>query len=319
VNLSGKRAAVLTAIFAFASVSCGGGRDASSLPKSGANQPKLFWTDPQRKVCLVLSVAGPKGVAHLGAIEAVKKSRGGVDCVVGTSFGAIAGSIYATAPLENTPERFERFVDAYVEQTRKDKKDGALDEAVALGALGALTGGLGWIVLGVGVGATDGESQVKEVTQARFAAVMDRFYGHAAMERLPVPFATLYQAREDLSYRTQLVSSGNVAQAVSASAANPFLFQDIELNSAQTMDPGLDPIAAVPVEDACRIHPDAALIVVNLTGHPFVFSGAMPCPLLDVPVLLPQANVHAMMRGAEFDSYVKAGFDVTAQALARSP
>jgi predicted acylesterase/phospholipase RssA len=318
VNLSCRGVVVLAAMLAIAATSCGRGSDASGTPKSGASQLKPFWTDPQRKVCLVLSVGGPSGVAHLGAIEAVKKARGGVDCVVGTSFGAIAGSIYATAPLESAPERFERFIDAYLDQTRKDKEDGAVDGAIVLGALGALTGGVGLLV-GLGAGAGLGADNVNDTDRVRFAAVMDRFYGHAALERLPIHFATLYQVQARFGYRMQAASAGNVAQGVSASAANPFLFQDVDVHTAQTIDPGSDRIAAVPVEAACQLYPDAALIVVNVTDQPIFFTGIMPCPVLDVRVPLQQAGVQAMMRGPEFELYVRAGFDAAAQALARNP
>ena len=114
------RSLACLAISALLLMSCGGPATGSGFTANAA--PPRFWTNPSTKVCLVLSVAGPRGVAHLGAIEAVKSARGGVSCVIGTSFGAVAGSMYATAPKENAVERFHRFVDTYVEETRREKE-----------------------------------------------------------------------------------------------------------------------------------------------------------------------------------------------------
>ena len=185
---------------------------------------------------------------------------------------------------------------------------------LVLGLLGALTGGAG-LVLGAGVGVGIGAQSVNEADRARFTAVLDRFYGQAQIERLDL-FATLYQARSDFGYRMQFASSGDVAWAVTASAANPFMFQDVDVRTATTIDPGSDRVAAVPVEEACRLYPDAALLVVNLTDQPAFFSSAMRCPTLEVRVPMPQGTAKTMMRGPEFDSYMLAGFNETLKVLA---
>src|SRR5580765_7324116 len=47
------------------------------------------------KVCLVLSGGGARGAAHVGVIEALEKLHIPIDCIVGTSMGAIVGGLYA--------------------------------------------------------------------------------------------------------------------------------------------------------------------------------------------------------------------------------
>jgi len=47
------------------------------------------------KICLVLSGGGARGAAHVGVIEALEKLRIPVDCIAGTSMGAIVGGLYA--------------------------------------------------------------------------------------------------------------------------------------------------------------------------------------------------------------------------------
>ena len=47
------------------------------------------------KTCLVLSGGGARGLAHIGALEALQQLRIPIDCIAGTSMGAIIGGLYA--------------------------------------------------------------------------------------------------------------------------------------------------------------------------------------------------------------------------------
>src|SRR5258708_25408012 len=84
-----------------------------------AHKPPRF--DPKaRKTCLVLSVGGAKGVAHLGAIAAVKQAGLHVECVVGNSMGSLVGGLYATAPEQDTTQRFRHLAEADVSASNGD-------------------------------------------------------------------------------------------------------------------------------------------------------------------------------------------------------
>ncbi|HET7369250.1 MAG TPA: patatin-like phospholipase family protein [Gammaproteobacteria bacterium] len=48
------------------------------------------------KVCLVLSGGGARGAAHVGVLEVLEALHVPVDCIVGTSMGAIIGGLYAS-------------------------------------------------------------------------------------------------------------------------------------------------------------------------------------------------------------------------------
>lgn len=60
-----------------------------------------------REHCLVLPAGGPAGVAHLGAIEALREARVPIACVVGTSMGAVVGALYASSPQADTTARVD--------------------------------------------------------------------------------------------------------------------------------------------------------------------------------------------------------------------
>lgn len=278
--------------------------------------PPIVAQSAPQKTCLVLSVAGLRGPAHFGAIEAVKAAGIKVDCVVGTSFGAVAGSMFVTSPDENVGERYLRFVDAYVEQTKRDKGDGAASGALLLGALaGLLTGGAG-LILGAAVGGAAGAESVNERDRLRFVNVLNAYYGGANIESSRLPFATLFQQPSGTGLQMITATHGNLAAAVGNSSANPFIFQDVNCRSGQALDPGGDRVAAVPVEDACRLAPGARLIAINLTDQPAFFSASMKCPLLEVPIRLAPGTPKAMVRGPDFYAFALAGFLITQRALA---
>ena len=92
------------------------------LLASCAHGPPKF--DPAaRRTCLVLSVGGPRGVAHLGAIAAVRKAGIRIDCVVGNSMGSLVGALYASAPTQDTEALFRRFSEAYVAETQGRRRE----------------------------------------------------------------------------------------------------------------------------------------------------------------------------------------------------
>lgn len=54
-----------------------------------------LYSAPRKKVALVLSGGGAKGIAHIGAIKVIEELEIPVDYVVGTSIGAIVGGLYS--------------------------------------------------------------------------------------------------------------------------------------------------------------------------------------------------------------------------------
>ena len=50
----------------------------------------------QPKIALVLSGGGARGIAHIAVLEALEEQRIPIDCIAGTSMGAIVGGLYAS-------------------------------------------------------------------------------------------------------------------------------------------------------------------------------------------------------------------------------
>jgi NTE family protein len=265
----------------------------------------------------VLSVGGPAGVAHLGAIEAIRAARVPIRCVVGTSMGAVVGALYAADPGADTTARFVRFSEAYARATRAEANDRGRGGGILGALVGAMTGGVGAVVLGAVGGYFAGASTTQPVAHRRFVRVLQEELGGVAIENLPVPFTTLQQQRAENSARVEVVRRGPLVPAVGASAANPFIFSDLSLGSMQQFDPGMDRLAAIPADQACREHPGARLIVINVTRERVYREAGSDCEMIVVNVRVPNVPAQEALRpGPDFRAVVEAGRVATEAAIA---
>lgn len=67
----------------------------SDLPDTDSVGVVLPRPDQEYRVGLVLSGGGAKGIAHVGIIQALEENNIAIDCIAGTSMGAVVGSLYA--------------------------------------------------------------------------------------------------------------------------------------------------------------------------------------------------------------------------------
>jgi len=58
----------------------------------------------RKKVALVLSGGGARGMAHIGVIEELKKQGCLIHSIAGTSMGAVVGAVYALGKLKEFKE-----------------------------------------------------------------------------------------------------------------------------------------------------------------------------------------------------------------------
>ena len=77
-----------------------------SLEISAAGNPNST-PQPRKKIGLVLSGGGAKGMAHIGAMQVIKDLGIPIDIVVGTSMGSIIGGMYS---IGYTPEKMDSIV-----------------------------------------------------------------------------------------------------------------------------------------------------------------------------------------------------------------
>ena len=62
-------------------------------------------SESRPRTCLVLGGGGARGAAHIGVLKILERERVPIDCIVGTSMGAIVGGLYASGYSADEIER----------------------------------------------------------------------------------------------------------------------------------------------------------------------------------------------------------------------
>lgn len=263
-----------------------------------------------KPVCVVLSVGAEKGLAHIGVLNAMKARGIEPKCVFGNSMGALIGGLYAARPQRELKESYRSLMAAYVEQTKADKEEAAAWTFIVSMVLGVPP-------IEAGLGSTAVAAAVYERDHKRFVNVLDRQLEGTTIQLLPIQFATWHETLQQ-GPTTVTVTAGKLAEAIGDSSANPMLFPDVEVRPGARFDPGADRVSAVPLDDACRLRPDAHFIVSNVTGGPLYLSAAMTCSYEEIWVDLPGIDARKAFagEGTEFEGLVSSGFAAAEAALA---
>ncbi len=58
----------------------------------------------KKKIGLALGSGSARGWAHIGVIEALTESGIEIDCIAGTSIGALVGAVFASGKLDKLKE-----------------------------------------------------------------------------------------------------------------------------------------------------------------------------------------------------------------------
>lgn len=288
---------------------------------SCAHQQAPHFDMKARRTCLVLSVGGPAGVAHIGAIAALEEANIRVDCVVGNSMGALVGSLYATAPSDDLDARFKAFIGAYTAATKQEALRNGIGLGLVAGGLAAAAkvGGKAGPAIAFAGGAALGALATEKLEHERMVRVLDEFlHGRRIDGGLPVRFVTFYQEATNTGVIARRADRGPLAQAVGASVANPLIFSTLAMGPGRPIDPGADRVSATPVQDACATFPDANLLAINVSGQPIFIDASMKCPLLEVRIDPPQVPPAEIMQlGDSYRRIVDGGRAATRSALAR--
>ena len=268
------------------------------------------------KTCLVLSVGSTKGIAHVGAIDAIKELDINVDCVFGNSIGSVVGGVYAYNPSRDLGLVFKRLYQEYEEKTEEEvikqsKKTGFL---IGVG-LTLLTGGVFGLetLIGTALGAYVGATSVEVFDNDRFERVLDDYFYNANIENLPIPFATSYKVRDKTGLALYIADRGNLAEAISRSSNNKYIFKNTNL---KYIDPGVDRISIVPIEEAYNTFQPTRIIAINVSGSPSIYTKNVKCKVIEI-----KPYVNELEKGSEgyINSQIQllyeSGYNSTKQVL----
>ena len=219
--------------------------------------PEASASAPQRpRVGLVLAGGGAKGGAHVGVLKVLEEMRVPVDCIAGTSMGALVGGGYASGIPAKGLEEFVTGIDWKSVVGGVGKRDLQTIEQKRAGVtysndieMGLKDGG---IQLPAGIVNTSSIEDLLRTYVARARAQTD-------FDKLPIPYRAV--ATDMISGKMVVLDSGDLATAMRASMAIPGAFAPVETEKYVLSDGGM--VRNIPVDVARELCADV-VIVVNL-------------------------------------------------------
>lgn len=190
-------------------------------------------TPQRKKVGLVLSGGGAKGMAHIGALKVIKEAGIPIDYIVGTSMGSIIGGLYAIGYTPGQMDSMVRKQDwqfLLSDRTPRSDKNMAereTDEQFIISvpfsktAIREVTGGL---IKGQNI-------------SNLFSQLTLGYHDSIDFNRLPIPFACV--AEDIVKGEEKVFHHGVLATAMRASMAIPGVFTPVRLDGMVLVDGGV--------------------------------------------------------------------------------
>jgi NTE family protein len=212
------------------------------------------------RVGLVLAGGGAKGGAHVGVLKVLEQMHVPIDCIAGTSMGALVGGGYASGIPAAEMQKFLVGINWPKVIGGVGLREMAPIEQKAAGVTYSnnLDLGLrdGKVIVPGGLVNTSGIDDLLRsyVAKARSQADFDK---------LPIPYRAV--ATDMVSGQMVVLGSGDLATAMRASMAIPGFFAPVHLDNYILNDGGM--VRNLPVDVARDLCADV-VIVVNLVTQP---------------------------------------------------
>jgi NTE family protein len=228
---------------------------------------------PRPRVGLVLAGGGAKGGAHVGVLKVLEEMQVPIDCIAGTSMGALVGGGYASGIPASEMETFLRGVNWRQVIGGLGQRSLVPIEQKSRGAVYSNKLQLGikksGVVLAPGLVDTSAIDDLLRGFVGKARAQSD-------FDHLPIPYRAV--ATDMISGRMVVLNHGDLALAMRASMAVPGAFAPVVMDGYVLSDGGL--VRNIPVDVARKLCADV-VIVVNLVVPP-----VKPEQLQSVPQLL---------------------------------
>jgi len=222
------------------------------------------------RICLVLSGGGARGMAHIGVLKVLEEMKVPIDCIAGTSMGAVVGGLYASgmtaAQIEATMRSVdwqEAFRDAPPRRDlafRRKQDDRNFLVRLPLGLKH------GKILLPKGF--IQGQKLQETLRQLTLP-----FSNSTDFDLLPTPFRAV--ATDLLTGNAVLLDKGDLSIAMRASISAPGLFAPVETQGLVLVDGGL--AENLPIDVARQMHAD--ILIVSDVSFPLQSRAALDSAL----------------------------------------
>src|SRR6202453_4558902 len=205
------------------------------------------------RVCVVLSGGGARGMAHIGVLRVLEALKVPIDCIAGTSMGAVVGGLYASgmtaAQIETTMRSVdwqEAFRDA---PPRRDlnfrRKQDDRNFLVRLPL------GVKHYHFLLPKGFIQGQTLQETLRQLTLP-----FSNTTNFDQLPTPFRAV--ATDLVSGDAVLLEKGDLSIAMRASISAPGVFAPVEYQGRLLVDGGI--AENLPIDVARAMHPDILIV-----------------------------------------------------------
>lgn len=206
------------------------------------------------KIGLALGGGGAKGAAHIGVLKVLEELKIPIDCIAGTSMGAIVGSLYASgmSPAEieevlTTVDWDELFTDNPPRKDidfRRKQEDLTYLSKISLGIKGGKVLLPKSLMAGQKIGVF-------------FQTLMLPVAGITDFDKLPIPYRAVAADLE--TGEMVVIGSGSLADAARASMSVPGVFPPAEVNGRYLTDGGI--VRNLPVDVVREMCADIVIAV----------------------------------------------------------
>ncbi len=227
---------------------------AGSTPTSSADAAK------RPRIGLVLAGGGAKGAAHVGVLKVLEELHVPIDCIAGTSMGALIGAGYASGVPSEFMRTFLTGIDWQAVVGGLGQRDLEPIEQKRQGVTYSNTLEMGIqnhkVIMPPGLVKTAGIEDLLRGFVAKARSVSD-------FDSLPIPYRAV--ATDMLTGNMVVIDKGDLATAMRASMAIPGGFAPVVTDGKILADGGL--VRNIPVDIARELCADV-VIVVNLVEPP---------------------------------------------------
>ena len=280
-----------------------------------AGLPLLAGAADRPKVGLVLGGGGARGAAHIGVLEELERLRIPVDCVAGTSMGALIAGVWAAGMEPATMRR---------EMGKADWND-LFQDNPGYGDVNYRSKRLSQRYLpGSETGITDlGAVTPPGVVSGQkiklfFNQLVHADTGERNIEKLALPVSII--ATDIGSGERVVFRDGSLTLAMRASMSVPGLMAPLEYRGRKLVDGGLvDNLPVQEVRDRC----DAQVVIAVNVGSPLLkanqISGLLSISAQTVSILTEQNVTQSLAKLSPKDIYIKPDLEgLTASDFNRS-
>ena len=212
---------------------------------------KAEFHQPRKKVGLVLSGGGAKGMAHIGAIKIIEEAGIPIDYVVGTSMGSIIGGLYS---IGYTPEQMDSMVrkqdwtfllSDQIQRKDMNMQERDADEKYVISVPFSKSS-----IQNIAGGLIKGQN-----ISNLFSELTLGYHDSLNFNKLPIPFACV--SENIVKGEEYVFHDGVLSTAMRASMAIPGVFTPVRLDSMVLVDGGV--VNNYPVNVAKKMGADVII------------------------------------------------------------